>query len=43
MLPNEWSPDTAHEALVRDVPMFKPKGERCNDCSVVRIVADLEA
>ncbi|KAJ4353422.1 uncharacterized protein N0V89_005151 [Didymosphaeria variabile] len=25
ILPNEWSPDTAHEELVRDVPMFQPK------------------
>ncbi|CAJ2513499.1 Uu.00g016180.m01.CDS01 [Anthostomella pinea] len=27
ILPNEWSPDTANEALVRDVSVFKPKGE----------------
>lgn len=28
ILPNEWSPDTAHEALVRDVFVFKPKGAK---------------
>lgn len=27
MLPNEWSPDTANEALVKDVFVFQPKGE----------------
>lgn len=26
VLPNEWSPDTANEALVKDVSMFQPKG-----------------
>ncbi|KAM0810128.1 putative NmrA-like domain-containing protein [Seiridium cardinale] len=26
ILPNEWSPDTANEALVNDVSVFKPKG-----------------
>ena len=28
VLPNEWSPDTANEALVKDIPAFYPKGER---------------
>lgn len=27
ILPNEWSPDTANEALVKDVFAFQPKGE----------------
>ena len=27
ILPNEWSPDTANEAMVKDVFMFQPKGE----------------
>jgi len=27
ILPNEWSPDTAHEALVGDMSFFAPKGE----------------
>lgn len=26
IFPNEWSPDTAHEGLVKDVAMFAPKG-----------------
>lgn len=26
ILPNEWSPDTANQALVDDVFIFKPKG-----------------
>lgn len=26
ILPNEWSPDTANEALVEDVPAWKSKG-----------------
>ena len=25
VLPNEWSPDTEHEGLLKDVPMFTPK------------------
>lgn len=28
ILPNEWSPDTANEALVKDVFVFQPKGEQ---------------
>ena len=28
ILPNEWSPDTANEALVKDVFIFQPKGEQ---------------
>ena len=28
ILPNEWSPDTANEAMVKDVVMFQPKGEQ---------------
>jgi hypothetical protein len=28
ILPNEWSPDTANEALVRDVFVFQPKGRQ---------------
>lgn len=28
ILPNEWSPDTANEAIVKDVFVFQPKGER---------------
>lgn len=28
ILPNEWSPDTANHALVDDVFIFKPKGEK---------------
>ena len=28
ILPNEWSPDTANEALVKDVFVFQPKGKR---------------
>ena len=27
ILPNEWSPDTANEALNKDVFIFQPKGE----------------
>lgn len=27
ILPNEWSPDTANEALVKDVMIFQSKGE----------------
>lgn len=27
ILPNEWSPDTANEAMVKDVFVFQPKGE----------------
>ena len=27
-LPNEWGPDTANEALVKDVSIFLPKGEK---------------
>lgn len=27
ILPNEWSPDTANEALVKDVSVFQPKGK----------------
>ena len=27
ILPNEWSPDSANEALVKDVFVFQPKGE----------------
>ena len=26
ILPNEWSPDTANDALVKDVMLFQPKG-----------------
>ncbi|RMZ11429.1 hypothetical protein D0860_03422 [Hortaea werneckii] len=45
ILPNEWSPDTAHEALLKDVPIFAPKanarkeiersGGKCSYISVV--------
>ena len=27
ILPNEWSPDTANKAMVKDVFLFQPKGE----------------
>ena len=27
ILPNEWSPDTANEALIKDVFIFQSKGE----------------
>ena len=27
ILPNEWSPDTANEAMVKDIIYFQPKGE----------------
>ena len=27
ILPSEWAPDTANEALVKDVFIFRPKGE----------------
>ena len=27
ILPNEWSPDTTNEAMVKDVFVFQPKGE----------------
>ena len=27
ILPNEWSPDTANEAMVKDVFVFQPKGD----------------
>ena len=27
IFPNEWSPDTANEAVVKDVSVFEPKGE----------------
>ena len=28
ILPNEWSPDTANEALIKDVFIFQAKGEQ---------------
>ena len=28
ILPNEWSPDTANEELVKDMFLFQPKGEQ---------------
>lgn len=28
ILPNEWSPDTANEAMVKDVFVFQSKGEQ---------------
>lgn len=28
ILPNEWAPDTANEALVKDVVIFQPKGKK---------------
>lgn len=28
ILPNEWSPDTANETMVKDVFAFAPKGEQ---------------
>ena len=28
ILPNEWSPDTANEELVKDIVLFQPKGEQ---------------
>lgn len=30
ILPNEWAPDTANEALVNDVFVFQPKGPPIN-------------
>lgn len=30
ILPNEWSPDSANEALVKDVFIFKGKGKRAS-------------
>ena len=27
ILPNEWSPDSANEEFVRDVPVFRSKGK----------------
>jgi len=35
ILPNEWSPDTANEALVKDVFVFQPKGEQSRCTSAV--------
>lgn len=35
ILPNAWGPDLTNEALVRDVPMFKPFGESLYSCSSV--------
>lgn len=31
ILPSEWAPDTANEALVKDVFIFQPKGGRSHD------------
>lgn len=28
ILPNEWGPDTANEAMVKDLIFFQPKGEQ---------------
>lgn len=34
ILPNEWSPDTANEALVKDVFLFQPRGQQsCCICT----------
>ena len=35
ILPNEWSPDTANEALVKDVFVFQSKGEHFH-CICIR-------
>jgi hypothetical protein len=40
ILPNEWSPDTANEALIKDVFVFQPKSE---DISSVTTHACVEA
>jgi uncharacterized protein YbjT (DUF2867 family) len=32
ILPNEWSPDSANEDLVKDVSVFQPKGEYSVAC-----------
>lgn len=38
ILPNEWSPDTANEAMVKDIFVFQPKGERsCCTCTTRHI------
>lgn len=34
ILPNEWSSDTANEALVKDIPMFQPKGGFGSQCTL---------
>lgn len=35
ILPNEWSPDTANEAMVKDVMVFQPKGKQLQgNCAV---------
>lgn len=36
ILPNEWSPDTANEAMVKDVFVFQPKGERSHCVCTIR-------
>ena len=31
VLPNEWSPDNANEALLKDVSIFQSKGTQCGN------------
>jgi hypothetical protein len=33
ILPNEWSPDTANEGLIKDLFMFPPKGKQSHHIS----------
>lgn len=35
ILPNEWSPDTANEAMVKDVFVFQSKGEQSHCVYIV--------
>ena len=39
ILPNEWSPDTANEALVKDVFIFQPKGEQSHSYTLYEPLA----
>ena len=40
ILPNEWSPDTTNEALVKDVFIFQPKGEQSDLYTLYKPLAD---
>lgn len=39
IFPNEWSPDTANEAMVKDVFVFQPKGQ----CHLLSSVASYKS
>ena len=40
ILPNEWSPDTANEALIKDVFVFKPKGKQFHPQCTIKNIHD---